>query len=199
MSGWIVTPDCRNGASACRIPLPRLICASAAQHAWKPRHRLAEFLSPPWSSERPGRPRGHGKDADGVRRGIDEECARRHRRRLHRQDRIRIVASYAASSALAADEQGAPADVFARRHRLDGWRSARRTSMSRRGSICSAQPRADRRKGFQNRQCHDPTGPILQQSSATADATADATVPVGKYARFRWRNSAHDRGGSQSP
>jgi len=57
--------------------------------------------------------------------------------RLYRQDGIKVVVSYAASSALAKQiEQGAPADVFVSAD-TDGWitRSAEKTSMNPRVNL----------------------------------------------------------------
>ena len=56
---------------------------------------------------------GAGQDHHGVRGRLDEERARRRERRLQKESGVKVVASYAASSALAKQiEQGAPADVF---------------------------------------------------------------------------------------
>src|SRR5258705_6501782 len=54
-----------------------------------------------------------GQQPHRVCRGLDEKRARRHRRRLHRQDPRQDRRELAASSALAKQiEQGAPADIF---------------------------------------------------------------------------------------
>jgi len=67
----------------------------------------------------------------------------------------------------------------------------KRASTRRRGSICSAQHRADRPK-FQNRQCRDRTGFDLAKLAGDGKiATGDVkAVPVGKYAKAALRSSA---------
>ena len=75
--------------------------------------------------------RGAGKIDHRLRRRLDEERARRCRRRVHQETGVKIVASYAASSALMKQiEQGAPADVFLSADST-GWTTAPSTTSSK--------------------------------------------------------------------
>src|SRR6187455_265140 len=120
MSGRIVNPpDCRNGASACRIsPYARAARAQARRkYGWSAKmHRVAGYFvalaillgsnhSPALAQEK----RLTVFAAASMKNALDDISAA-----YTAKSGIKIVASYAASSALAKQiEQGAPADIFA--------------------------------------------------------------------------------------
>src|SRR6266849_529389 len=121
MSGRIVNPpDCRNGASACRIP-PRPepdLCARTASrtHAWSATmHRLAglffSFAILCGSTSSPALAQDKSLTvfaAASMKNALDDIDAA-----YTAKTGVKIVASYASSSALAKQiEQGAPADIF---------------------------------------------------------------------------------------
>ena len=110
---------------------------------------------------------------------------------------VKIIASYAASSALAKQiEQGAPADVFVsadtdwmdyaieqeEHQRADPRQSARQ------------QHRADRAEGFQDRQRHDRTGLRSRQARRRRqdrDRRRQVRARSANTPRRRWKSSAH--------
>src|SRR6266404_4075276 len=121
MSGRIVNPpDCRNGASACRIP-PRPkpdLCArtAARKHVWSATmHRLAglffSFAILCGAASSPALAQDKSLTvfaAASMKNALDDIDAA-----YTAKTGVKIVASYAASSALAKQiEQGAPADIF---------------------------------------------------------------------------------------
>src|SRR6266403_3429164 len=121
MSGRIVNPpDCRNGASACRIPpraRPDLRARTAPRkRAWSATmHRLAglfaAFMILCGSSYSPVLAKDNSLTvfaAASMKNALDDIDAA-----YTAKTGVKVVASYAASSALARQiEQGAPADVF---------------------------------------------------------------------------------------
>src|SRR6266403_879553 len=122
MSGRIVNPpDCRNGASACRIPpraRPDLRARTAPRkRAWSATmHRLAglfaAFMILCGSSYSPVLAKDNSLTvfaAASMKNALDDIDAA-----YTAKTGVKVVASYAASSALAKQiEQGAPADIFA--------------------------------------------------------------------------------------
>src|ERR1700710_718482 len=122
MSGRIVSPlDQWNGASACRTPiLPTADCARAdwrGEHPWSATmHRLAgvfaAFTILCGSAQTPALAQDKSLTvfaAASMKNALDEVDAA-----YTAKTGVKIVASYAASSALAKQiEQGAPADIFA--------------------------------------------------------------------------------------
>src|SRR6266404_2476780 len=121
MSGRIVNPpDCRNGASACRIPpraRPDLRARTAPRkRAWSATmHRLAglfaAFMILCGSSYSPVLAKDNSLTvfaAASMKNALDDIDAA-----YTAKTGVKVVASYAASSALAKQiEQGAPADIF---------------------------------------------------------------------------------------
>ena len=110
--------DCRNGASACRnSPQPTLLRVSARQSCMerlmtRPTWPCSVLLAATLCTH--DHPRAAaGQDPHRLRRRLDEERARRIDAAYTAKTGVKVVASYAASSALAKQiEQGAPADVF---------------------------------------------------------------------------------------
>ena len=105
-----------------------------------------------------------------------------------KQTGVKVVASYAASSALMKQiEQGAPADVFLSADlRLDGLRGRAQADQDRHARQPARQPAgADRAQGLQDRQRDDRPGFDLAKLAgdgriAIADVRA---VPAGLYAK----------------
>ena len=97
-----------------------------------------------------------GQDRHRLCRGLDEERARRHRRRLYRedrhQDRRQLCRKFGAGKTDRAGRAGRR--VHLRRHRLDGL-CDRQEEHQRAdpGQSARQQHRADRAERFQNRQC----------------------------------------------
>ena len=102
-----------------------------------------------------------GQDHHGLCRGFDEERARRHRRRLYRQnrrqDRRQLCREFGAGKTDRTRRAGRRLRV--RRHRLDGLcdrqEEHQRTDP---GQPARQQHRADRAERFQDRQCRDRPG-----------------------------------------
>ena len=102
-----------------------------------------------------------GQEPDGVRRGLDEERARRHRRRLYREDRRQDRRQLCRKlGARQTDRTGRAGGYFhLRRHRLDGLCDRQEEHQrADAGQSARQQHGADRAEGFQDRQCRDRAG-----------------------------------------
>ena len=142
---------------------------------------------------------GPGQEPHRVRRGFDEERARRHRRRLYRQDRRQGRRQLCRKlGAGQADRTGrAGGYLHVRRHRLDGLRDRQEEHQrADPGQSARQQHRADRAEGFQDRQRDDRTRASISPSSPATARSPPATSRRFRSAntpRRRWRSSARGR------